>query len=172
MAPPSPVEKVSALGRHLAPHYELVQNNNRAASSHFTISAQSSANPAFWGRHGLPRMAGMANTLANLAFLERHGLPRMAGMAKTLVPIRHKILLITILPRGGSIGLPSWDSHKLQHLLQTPDDLHHQTLLYYPKTYKTISSLLGGSMGCPMKNLCPSSILMSSGRWRWSSDSQ
>ena len=59
-----------------------------AASSHFTISAQSSANPAFWGRHGLPRMA---------------------GMAKTLVPIRPKILLITILPPGGSMGCPSWN---------------------------------------------------------------
>ena len=28
VAPPSPVEKVSALGGHLAPHYELVKNNN------------------------------------------------------------------------------------------------------------------------------------------------
>ena len=33
VAPPSPVEKVSALGRHLAPHYELVQNNNRGSDA-------------------------------------------------------------------------------------------------------------------------------------------
>ena len=33
VAPPSPVEKVSALGRHLAPHYELVKNNNRGSDA-------------------------------------------------------------------------------------------------------------------------------------------
>ena len=33
VAPPSPVEKVSALGRHLAPHYELVQNINRGSDA-------------------------------------------------------------------------------------------------------------------------------------------
>ena len=37
----------------------------------------------------------------------------------------------------GQHGLPKLESHKLQHLIQTPDGLHHQTLLYYPETYKT-----------------------------------
>ena len=33
VAPPSPAEKVSALGRHIAPHYELVQNNNQGSDA-------------------------------------------------------------------------------------------------------------------------------------------
>ena len=106
VAPPSPAEKVSALGRHIAPHYKLVQNNNRGSDA---------TNSSILPLHHIssvisqPGFLGVAWAAQDGRNGKNTSQPGFLGAAWTLVPIRPKILLITILPPGGSMGCPSWN---------------------------------------------------------------